>query len=427
METTYLVIILITILFSAFFSGIEIAFISADKLQIELDRSQKLLSGNILSGFLDRPSWFISTTLIGNNIALVVYGIFMAFVLEPIIEGWLTPKYATDVSILLCQTVISTLIVLVTAEFTPKSIFLINPNKMLNIFAVPLYILYIILFPIVFLTVWLSRFFIVNLLGKDYSEDKPVYRLTDLNQFLKKRLQGTNDDKQEGLSTRIFSNALEFKTIMVRECMVPRTDLVVVDIEEDIIELKNAFIESGYSKILVYRDSIDEIIGYCRSVEMFKKPKQISEVLQPITIVPETMLANELMVQFITERKSIALVVDEFGGTAGIVTIEDIIEEIFGEIQDEHDDEEWEENKIDDKTFIFSARNEVDYLNDKYGWDLPDGDYDTLGGLILSITEDMPEENDEILVAPYRFTILSIDENKIERVKMHIEEIESET
>lgn len=422
MEQIHLIIILLTLLFSAFFSGAEIAFISADKLQIELDKGQGKVSGTILSNFLSKPSGFISTTLIGNNICLVVYGIFMAYVIEPFISGALPDVWISDVSILVIQTIVSTFVVLVTAEFLPKSIFLIKPNQMLNALALPLYIVYILLYPVVFLTVWSSKFFIVHIMRKEYSEDKPVFRLTDLNHLIKKRLTQAIEDKKELMNTRIFSNALEFKTTRVRDCMVPRTELAVIDIEDSIQELNDIFIDSGFSKILVYRDSIDDVIGYCRSLDMFKKPRQIQDIIQPIMIVPETMLANELMIQFITEHKSIALVVDEFGGTAGVVTIEDIIEEIFGEIQDEHDDEEWEETRIDDKTYVFSARNEVDYINEKYGWNLPLGDYETLGGLVLSVTEDMPDENTEILLSPYKFKVLSIDENKIERIQIVIDD-----
>ncbi|CAN0217453.1 unnamed protein product, partial [Chrysoparadoxa australica] len=219
---------------------------------------------------------------------------------------------------------------------------------------------------------------------------------------------------------KIFNNAIEFKTVKVRECMIPRTELIAVDVEGKIDDLRKAFIESGHSKILVYRESIDDVIGYCHSLEMFKKPTEIKQILSPVLIVPETVLANELLIQFITQRKSIALVVDEYGGTSGIVTMEDVIEEIFGEIRDEHDDEYLVEEAIDENNFILSARHEIDYLNDKYDWELPDGDYDTLGGLILSIHEDIPQVDEEIDLPPFKFTIFTMEDNRIDKVKIFV-------
>jgi CBS domain containing-hemolysin-like protein len=255
----------------------------------------------------------------------------------------------------------------------------------------------------------------------EYSEDKPVFGFTDLNQYIKRIMEDHHEAAHQEIDAKIFSNAIEFKTIKVRDCLVPRTELVTVDISDGIDELKKAFIESGFSKILVYKESIDDIIGYCNSLELFKKPSKISNILTPITIVPETMLANELMIQFITERKSIALVVDEFGGTSGIVTIEDIIEEIFGEIQDEHDEEDLLEQKIDAFTYVFSARQEIDYLNEKYQLNLPEGDYDTLGGLILTIAEDIPAKNEVINFQHFTFIIESIDENRIDKIQIKID------
>ncbi|WP_017730302.1 hemolysin family protein [Nafulsella turpanensis] len=425
MELQILYIILASIIFSAFFSGIEIAFVSADKLQIELQRKQGDLAGRILSRFVLRPSSFIGTTLIGNTISLVVYGYFMALLLEPPIARMLphnlNPELA-DILVLLLQTIVSTLVVLITAEFTPKSVFLLNPNWLLNVFAIPITLIWIIMYPVVWIIISLSEFIIRKVFGLPYSEDKPVFELTDLNNFIQRNVVSQDDRRGDGelVDTKIFNNALEFKTIRVRDCMIPRTDIEAVDVEEDIETLKETFVESGHSKILVYRDSIDDIIGYCHSLELFKKPKDIASILTPIIIVPETMLANELMIQFITEHKSLALVVDEFGGTSGIVSIEDIIEEIFGEIQDEHDVEELIEQQIGPSTFRLSARQEIDYLNDKWGWNLPTGDYDTVGGLLLSVKEDIPEVQEEITIKEYKFTVLSIQGNRIDTVNMEI-------
>ncbi len=426
MDLQALYIILASIIFSAFFSGIEIAFVSADRLQIELQRKQGDLAGKILSRFVLRPSSFIGTTLIGNTISLVVYGYFMALVLEPPIADLLPPGLnpeVSDILVLLLQTLISTLIVLVTAEFTPKSVFLLNPNWLLNIFSVPILLIWFIMYPVVWVIISLSELIIRKVLGLPYSEDKPVFELTDLNNFIQRNVVSQDDHRGESgelVDTKIFNNALEFKTIRVRDCMIPRTDIEAIEIEDDIESLKEAFVESGHSKILVYRESIDDIIGYCHSLELFKKPKDVASILTPIIIVPETMLANELMIQFITEHKSLALVVDEFGGTSGIVSIEDIIEEIFGEIQDEHDVEELMEQQVGPSTFRLSARQEVDYLNEKWGWNLPTGDYDTVGGLLLSVKEDIPEVQEEITIGTYRFTVLSIQGNRIDTVNMEI-------
>ncbi|MGI8599359.1 MAG: hemolysin family protein, partial [Chitinophagaceae bacterium] len=341
MEYYYITVVIISLIFSALFSGVEIAFVSSNKLQIELQNKQGFLSGKILAKFLEKPSRFIGTTLVGNTISLVIYGIFMTYLLQPVLEQNLPQLFNNEATILVLQTIISTLIVLTLAEFTPKSFFLINPNWLLSVFAIPMNIIYYLMYPLVFVVVTLSRFMITTILGLKYSEDKPVFGLTDLNNFVKTTLKIDNAESKIDANTRIFNNALEFKTVRVRECMIPRTDIVAVDIEDDIKTLKEALIESGHSKILIYQESIDDIVGYCDSITLYKKPKDIASILSPILIVPETMLANELMIQFITEHKSIALVVDEFGGTSGLVTIEDIIEEIFGEIQDEHDVEDW--------------------------------------------------------------------------------------
>jgi CBS domain containing-hemolysin-like protein len=417
MDTYQLTMILVCLVFSAFFSGTEIAFVSASKLQIELQNQQGKLAGRILSFFTQKPSRLINTALVGNTIALVIYGIFMASVLEPWIASWLPDNLNNQSLVVILQTILSTIIVLFTAEFTPKSIFLLNPNNLLNLLAIPMIVIFTIMFPVVWLIEQMSRFIILIVLRQPYSEDRQVFGLTDLSNYIK---QNTRDDIKKSkveLDTKIFNNALEFKTVRVRECMIPRTEISAVDIEDGIEDIKEEFIESGHSKILVYRDSIDDVIGYCHVLDLFKKPKDIESMLTPIIIVPETMLANELMIQFIQERKSLALVVDEFGGTSGIVSLEDVIEEIFGEIQDEHDeDEDWVEQKVEENKYILSARHEIDYLNDKYQWDIPEGDYDTLGGFILSITESIPEVHDQIKHGPFEIKIVSMEDARIDNV-----------
>jgi len=420
MDNSYILIAL-TLAFSFFFSGIEIAFLSANKLQIELQGKQGVLWGKIMSYFLKRQSWFIGTTLIGNTLALVLFGIYMAQLIEPWLASNLPQSINDEVFILIFQTLISTLLILFTAEFLPKSLFLINPNLMLATLAVPFRIIYVILAPLTFSIVYLSKIVIIHVLRIEYSEEKPVFALTDLNNYLKSMLKVRHEDEDVGLDKKIFHNALEFKTVRIRDCMIPRTEVTAIDVEEGIDKLTDAFIQSGHSKIIVYKESIDNVIGYCHSSALFKKPQRIEDILTPINIVQETMMANNLMVQLIKEQKSMALVVDEFGGTSGIVSMEDVIEEIFGEIEDEHDDDDLVEEKIDDTTYILSARLEVDYLNDHYKWQLPKGDYETLAGLILSYTEDFPAEGETVAIPPYSFTIQKTENKLINTVKLTVD------
>lgn len=427
MDSQLIVPILISLAFSFFFSGIEIAFLSANKLQIELQGKQGVLWGQIMSQFIKRPSWFIGTTLIGNTLALVLFGIYITQMIEPTLVSLLPEAINGDVYVLLIQTTLSTIIILFTAEFLPKSLFLINPNLMLAALAVPFRILYYILFPITFTIVYLSKLVIVHILRMEYSEEKPAFGLTDMNHYLKNMQKVSHADEEIELDTKIFHNALEFKKVKVRECMIPRTEIIAIASDDGLEKLKEAFIESGHSKIIIYKDTIDDIIGYCHSSALFTKPKSISDILTPIIIVPEAMMVNDLMIQFIKERKSLAVVVDEFGGTSGIVSMEDIIEEIFGEIEDEHDEDDLVEQEIDNQTYLLSARHEIDYLNDAYGWSLPEGDYETLGGMILSYTEDFPEEGDAVSIPPYTFIIQHTEDNRIDVVKLVLEKPSGES
>jgi CBS domain containing-hemolysin-like protein len=420
METSYLVYVGIALVFSAFFSGIEIAYISANKLQIELQKKQGMWSGKVLSKFLARPGQFIGTTLIGNTIMLVLYGTFMAFLLDDPLRNLLPASINNEAVILISQTILSTLLVLITGEFLPKSIFMLDPNRMLNFFALPFLIIYSIMYPVVWLVVALSKLFITQVLRLEYNEEKPVFTITDLNSFIKDQMGQNRTAGNVEVDSKIFDNAIEFKTVRIRECMIPRTDIVAVEISDPIEELKKVFEESGHSKVVIYRESIDEVIGYCHQLELFKKPKTIEDILTPIIIAPESALANEVLIQFIQERKSLALVVDEFGGTSGIVSMEDIIEEIFGEIDDEYDNEALTEQLIGELEFLLSARLEIDYLKEKYGWELPIGDFETLSGFILSQTENLPNIGETITYGRFTFTIVSKQAHRIETVRLKI-------
>lgn len=416
-----LIPIAICLIFSAFFSGMEIAFVSSDKITLELIHQKGGRVGWILGIFHRNRAHFLATTLVGNNLALVIYGILAGNLVTGMIEGaW---PILPQVFVIIFQAIITTLVVLVTAEFIPKSLFMLNPNFMLRLLALPMGLIYLLLWIIVWPVVQISRFIITQVFKLEYSEDKPVYGITDLNNYIKTNIVSTPEEEHE-IDTKIFNNALEFKEVKVRECMIPRTEIMAVDIDDDIQELKQAFIDSGHSKIVVYKESIDDIIGYCHSLELFKKPSTIKKILTPIIIVPETMPANELLVQFINEHKSLALVVDEFGGTSGIVSMEDVIEEIFGEIRDEHDDEDLLENKISETEYLFSARHEIDYLNETYALDLPEGDFDTLGGLILNVNEDIPDVNDVITHENFEFVIISVQDNRIDHVKLLLIDLE---
>ena len=425
-ESSDFYIILITLLFSAFFSGIEIAFISANKLQIEVQAKDKNIISRILSGFVHNQEKFLSTTLIGNNIALVVYGIFMANLLVPILEKINPAAFASPIVLLIEQTLIATLLVLITAEFLPKSLFIINPNKVLRVLAIPMQIIYYLLYLASMLITGLSKWVIVKLLKLEYNDSKPTYGLIDLNNYIKKISKVNREEDMLGeaiveIDEQIFSNALEFKSLRVRDCMIPRTEITAIDINEDALEeLRKSFIESGHSKILVFRDTIDEIVGYCYALQLFKKPGKVEDIVKDLLLVPETMGARDLMKKFIAEHKSLAVVVDEYGGTSGLVSIEDIIEEIIGEIEDEHDTEVLLEEKVSDNCYHLSARLEIDYLNEKYHWRLPLGDYETLGGLILSVTENIPEESEVATIGDYQIKIISIEDNRIKSVELQI-------
>jgi putative hemolysin len=406
-------IILSTLVFSAFFSGMEIAFISANKLKIELDGKQGDFFAKIIANFFKRPSRFIGAMLVGNNVSLVVYGIFMAKLLEPQIETYTK----SSLVILLIQTIISTLIILVTAEFLPKTLFRINPNSMLRFFALPLFIIYWIMFLPMLLVIGISELLIKIFSPQLSSEEDLNFGRIDLEHYLKEGADQSLSQEEVDHEIQIFQNALDFSKVKARECMIPRTEIVALEMEEDIEKLKEQFIETGLSKILIYRDNIDNIIGYTHSFELFKKPESIKAILLPVPIIPMSMQANEILEIFIQQKRSIAVVVDEFGGTAGIVTIEDIIEEI----EDEHDKEALIETKINDNEFLFAARLEVDYLNNEYNLGLPESDnYETLAGLIIDTFESIPMLNEQIQKDQFLFTVKKVFQNKIDLVHLRV-------
>lgn len=414
-------IIIITLIFSAFFSGMEIAFASSNKLKIELDKSKGLLSAKILSDFANKPARFIGSLLLGNNISLVIYGIVMVKILEPALINIFPEERASESLILLMQTVVSTLLILLAAEFIPKMLFRINPNSLLNFFAIPVYVIYYILYPIVFIFTGFSEFILKNLFRIKFTNHNKAFSLLDLDNCIKESSHHLTPEKDINPEIQMFQNAIDFGKIKLRECLIPRTEIIAVEVNDSINIAKNLFIRHGLSKIPVYKGTIDDIIGYIHSYDMFKSPNNILSLLKPIIIVPETMLANDVLGMFIKQSRSIAVVVDEFGGTSGIVTMEDIIEEIFGEIVDEHDFEEFTEKKISENEFIFSARLEIDYLNEKYSLDLPESDdYETLAGLIIHYHKSIPSQNDEIIIKNFRFKILQAAKMKIENINLKI-------
>ena len=410
-----LLIILLSLLFSAFFSGMEIAFVTSNKLYLELMKKRGELNARILSPFLENPSRFIATMLVGNNISLVIYGIEMAQILEPFIRLYTN----LDSLVLLLQTILSALIVLVSAEFIPKVLFSLNANRFIRLFAIPASLCYYGLYVVVSFVVGISNFILKRLMRVKQLDEKRAFGRIDLQQYLEEHATEGVDKEQLEPEIQIFQNALDFSKVKARECMVPRNEIVAMEIGEDINSLRDKFVDTGFSKILIYKENIDQVIGFTHSYELFKQPKDIKSILLPITLVPETMTANDILNLFIKERKSIALVVDEFGGTSGLLTVEDIIEEIFGEIEDEHDMVELVEVQISEEEFIFSARHEIDYLNEKYHLKLPESeDYETLSGLIVNHCENIPELNERIDIGEFSFEILEVELTRIETVQL---------
>jgi len=416
-----LILILVSILFSAFFSGMEIAFISSNKLRIEIDKKQKKTFSALVSFFTKHPSRFIATMLVGNNFALVIYGITFAMLLEEPIQKIVGTN--AEAAILLVQTLISTLIILLTAEFLPKTLFRINPNNSLRLMSPPIMLFYIILYPITILTIAISNFNMRYLLRISPATDtaEHVFGKVDLDHFLTtiKPEQITNGEETGDL--KIFKNALEFSGLKVRECMIPRTEIIALEVDSPLDDLAERFIESGLSRILIYNDTIDNVIGYVNSKDLFRKPERIKSHLKSIQIVPETLPVNKLFTGFIKDGKSIALVVDEFGGTSGLITTEDIIEEIFGEIEDEHDSSDLVERELGKNHLLLSGRHEIDYLNEKYFLDIPASEeYDTLAGYIIYHYESIPEKDTTVEIDNFLITITDVSSNRIEEAELKV-------
>lgn len=415
-----IVSLLVAMTLSAFFSGMEIAFVSVDKLRFELERKGGV-SSRILSLFFKNPNNFISTMLVGNNVALVIYGILMAQLIgDNLLSGFIDNRFV----MVLVQTVISTLIILVTGEFLPKTLFKINPNLVLNVCAIPLFVCYVILYPVSKIASGISYLFL-RLFGVKVTKDASAKAFTkvDLDYFVQSGIDNADSREELDAEVKIFQNALDFSTIKIRDCIVPRTEVVAVELTASLDELKSRFIESGISKVIVYDGNIDNVVGYIHSSEMFRNPQDWRDNVKEIPIVPETMAAHKLMKLFMLQKKTIAVVVDEFGGTTGIVSLEDLVEEIFGDIEDEHDNTSYICKQIGDDEYVLSGRLEIEKVNETFGLELPESDdYLTVGGLILHQYQSFPKLHELISVGRYQFKIIKVTATKIELVRLKVME-----
>lgn len=422
MIADYLPVILSSLAFIAFYSGIEIAYLSSNKFKIELESKQGKWSGRILSFFSKSPSRFICTILVGLNISLVIYGTYMSELLRPWLMQWLPERFSTEAGTLIMETVITTFFLLIAGEFLPKILFSINPNETLTFFSGFLWLSYIILFPVVWLILKLSHFLLRQFFKVDFSEESTGFGRIDLDNFIGEISEKSGGKGEFNKEIQMFQNALDFDSLKLRQCMIPRNEIISMNVNESVEALRKKFVETGLSKIMIYQGTRDNIIGFVHSYEMFKHPKDIMSVLLPVSIFPETLPARQLLSHFTANHRSAAIIVDEFGTTSGMVTVEDIMEEIFGEINDEHDVDELYEKKISDTEFLFAGRLEIDFLNRKYNLELPESDdYTTLSGLILTHLEDIPHLRQQIVVGSYHLTIEAVSGNKIEQVKLKIQ------
>ena len=419
--STNWILIIISLALSAFFSGMEIAFVSSSRLKHELDMKKQLKPAKILSAFYANPSRFIGALLLGNNVSLVIYGIAMSNLLKPFLIKILPHGMNSEIYILFFQTILATLLILVVAEFIPKAMFRIHPYKILKALAVPIWLFYYLLYPLVLLYIGISEMILKHIFRLQLSSEKYAFSAIDLDEYVQNLSMGEDPDQTINQEIQMFQNAMDFKHVKLRDCMVPRTEIKALEINEPPEALSKLLAETGHSKIMIYEQSIDNILGYVHAYDLFTRPNSIREVLRKVEIYPETTSAQKVLNDFIVKHKSVAVVVDEFGGTSGMITMEDIIEEIFGEIEDEYDRDEVVEKKISEKEFIFSARLEIDYLNKKYNLKIPESDeYETLAGFILHHYESIPTVADQIEISPFLFKILKATKNKLEEVKLTI-------
>ena len=420
------IIIIFSLLLSAFFSGMEIAYVSSNKIYIEIEKLHNDFLAKVLKRLTKKPSKFIAAMLVGNNIALVVYGFYMG----DLIMAWLNEiqplqsailnYLVTDLS-LFTQTVLSTLLILVTAEFLPKVFFQIYANTMLKFFAVPAYLFYLLFSFISSFVIWISDMILKRFFKTDGDEVQLAFSKIELGNFISEQMETVEEEDEVDSEIQIFQNALQFSDIKAREVMIPRTEIIAVNQDQEPGDLVKTFTETGLSKILIYNDTIDDIIGYVHSFELFKKPASVNSILLPVIFVQETMWVKDVLNVLIKKRKSIAVVIDEYGGTSGMMTIEDIVEELFGEIEDEHDSPILVDEKISDEHFKFSARVEVDYINETYRLNIPTGEnYETLGGFIVNHTEEIPHQNEVVRIDQFEFTILDVSNTKIDLVELKI-------
>ncbi len=413
-------IITLSLVLSAFFSGMEIAFVSSNKVYLGIEKLQENLVSKILTFITKKPSQFIATMLVGNNIALVIYGFYMG---EFIIH-WMTnlPYILNEWGILISQTILSTIIILITAEFLPKVFFQIYANQCLKWFSIPTLLFYVLLYLPSKFAMLLSDGFLRLFFKTKGDESQEFFSKVELGHYITEQMNSVDEKTEVDSEIEIFQNALEFTDTKAREIMVPRTEMAAIEIHDQVQELRELFVKTGYSKILVYQNSLDDILGYVHSFDLFKKPKTIKSILKPVEFVPETMFVKDILNLLTKKRKSIAIILDEYGGTSGLITIEDIVEELFGEIEDEHDDDETLTEKIiEQNVYHFSTRLEVSYLNEQYKLNILESEYySTLGGFIVNATSEIPEKGEVIEIENFRFTILEASNTKIEMVQLEV-------